>query len=147
MNPDSLTFADPAEGRLYRELLAWLTARDASLERAGPAWGDPQVEHVWQSEALRGRAVDPYGAPDPASGVVWYRLRALRDGERPWPAARGVRFDALVCPPGAPLALSLHLGHYEVHASIPWPELRLRYGPSEDQFDHSLACLGRGVTE
>jgi hypothetical protein len=127
MSPDSPTFADPGEAKLYGELLAWLTAHDASLERVGPTWGDRQVEHVWQSEALRGCAVDPYGAPDAAPGVVWYRLRAFRDGESPWPAARGVRFDALVCLPGCPLAMSLHLGHYEVHASIPWPELRLRF--------------------
>lgn len=132
MSTPPLRFRDAAEGRLYRDLLAWLTRACAALPCEGPAQGDRRVEHTWRNDVMSGVAVDPYDAPALTLGGVWYRLCAFRDEGAPWPAARGVRFDANVWLPDAPLAMSFHLEHFQSHPSIPWPGVRLRFVDADD---------------
>lgn len=132
MSASPLAFRDAAEGRLYRDLLAWLTRACATLSSEGPTRTEWRLEHSWRNEAMRGVAVDPDDAPALARGCVWYRLCAFRDERSQWPAAHGIRFDAAVWLPDAPVAMSFHLGHFQSHPSIPWPSVRLCFVDAED---------------
>jgi len=127
MNDTSLSFCTAAEDRLYRDLLAWVARHDATLTHDGPTRTEAHLDRVWQSASLRGAVVDPDGFPVLTRRAVWYRLRGHRDAGSSWPVARGVRFDALVCLPDAPVGMSFHFGHHEVHPSRPWPSLSLRF--------------------
>jgi len=138
MPHEPLVFQDATEGRLYRDLFAWLTRACAAHPCEGPTRHDGRLEHMWRNDVMRGVAIDPYDAPDLVPGAVWYRLCAYRAEDAPWPAARGVRLDANVWLPDAPVAMSFHLGHYETHESIPWPCVRLRFVDTAD--------VTRGVT-